>query len=72
MDTNEQQPWYNKKLQRGESLVISNPGNLPDEAYVERAYLKQEGIKSSVLIPLAVGGTFLVVVGFACLRSERQ
>jgi transcriptional regulator with GAF, ATPase, and Fis domain len=69
---NEQQPWYNKKLQRGEFLVISNPDNLPKEAYVERAYLKQEGIKSSVLIPLAVGGTFLGVVGFACLRSERQ
>ena len=69
---NKKLPWYNKKLQRGESLVINSPDNLPDEAFVEREYLQQEGVKSSVLIPLAVGGTFLGVVGFASLRSQRS
>ena len=65
-------PWYLKKLGRGELLVISNPDNLPEEASVERKFWKQQGIKSGVLFPLAVGGNFLGVVGFASLRKERQ
>ena len=69
---NKQLPWYSKKLQRGEPLVISNLYELPDEASAERGYLQEEGIKSSVIIPLAVGGTFLGAVGFASLRSERS
>ncbi len=69
---NEQQPWYSYKLYRCESIVMSNLDELPEEAAVEKAYCLQQGIKSSVLIPLAVGGSFLGVVGFACLNSERQ
>ena len=53
-------------------IVMTNPDNLPEEAVEERQHCLKQGIKSSVLIPLAVGGSFLGVVGFACLKSERQ
>lgn len=69
---NKEQPWYNKKLMRGESIIMSNWDSLPDEAALERVYWRKQGIKSSMLIPLAVGGTFLGVVGFASLREERH
>jgi len=69
---NEQQPWYSRKLYRCESIVMKSIADLPEEASVEKEHCLQQGIKSSALIPLAVGGSFLGVVGFASLKSERQ
>jgi formate hydrogenlyase transcriptional activator len=69
---NEQQPWYSKRLYRCEPVVMKSIEDLPEEAVVERAHCLQQGIKSSALIPLAVGGSFLGVVGFASLKSGRQ
>jgi transcriptional regulator with GAF, ATPase, and Fis domain len=69
---NKQQPWYNEKLMRGESIVMSSVAHLPNEASLERDYCREQSIKSSLLIPMAVGGTFLGVVGFAALRAERH
>ncbi len=68
---NETQPWYSAKLFRCESIVVSSLNQLPPEAAVEKAYCMQQGIKSSALIPLAVEGSLLGVVGFAALKSER-
>jgi transcriptional regulator with GAF, ATPase, and Fis domain len=69
---NETQPWYSEKLFRCEAIVMSSLDQLPAEAAVEKAYCRLQGIKSSVLIPLAVGGSFLGVVGFAALKTERE
>lgn len=69
---NKQFPWWNQRLLRGEIPVMTSPAALPDEASAERKYAYQHGIKSSVLVPMAVGGTFLGVVGFASLQSEHQ
>lgn len=69
---NETQPWYSEKLFRCESIVMSSVDQLPPEAAVEKKYCLEQGIKSCVLIPLAVGGSFLGVVGFAALKSERE
>ena len=38
----------------------------------EREHFISQGIKSYVLIPLAVSGNFLGVVGFAALKTERE
>jgi len=69
---NEQHPWYNRKLHRCEPIVMTRVEDLPKEATVERTYCLQQGIKSSVLIPLAVGGSFLGVAGFASIKTRRQ
>ena len=69
---NEQQPWYTQQMLLHEPLVMNSVEELPEEASVEKAYCIDQGVKSSVLIPLAVGGSFLGVVGFAALTSERQ
>jgi formate hydrogenlyase transcriptional activator len=69
---NEQQPWYSERLYQCEPIVMKNLDDLPAEATVERAHCLQQGIKSSALIPLAVGGSFLGVVGFASLKSGRE
>ncbi len=69
---NEQQPWYSSRLYRCEPVVMNSTDDLPKEAAVERAHCLQQGIKSSALIPLAGGGAFLGVVGFAALKSRRK
>lgn len=69
---NEQHPWYSHKLHRCEPVVMRSVEDLPEEAVIERAYCLQQGIQSSALIPLAVGGSFLGVVGFASIRSKRE
>ncbi len=69
---NEEQPWYTRKLLECEPIVMSKLDELPDEASNEKAHCLREGIQSSVLIPLAVGGSFLGVVGFASLSTERH
>ncbi len=69
---NEQQPWYSQRLYKCEPIVMKSLDDLPKEASVERAHCLQQGIKSSALIPLAVGGSFLGVVGFASLKAGRE
>ncbi|MEJ2156115.1 MAG: sigma 54-interacting transcriptional regulator [Desulfobacteraceae bacterium] len=69
---NEQQPWYTKKLLQHEPLVMNCVDELPMDAAVEKAFCIEHGVRSSVLIPLAVAGAFLGVVGFAALKTERQ
>ncbi len=69
---NEEVPWYTQKLLRHEPMVMCRVADLPEAAAVEKAYCLDHGIKSTVLIPLAVGGSFLGVVGFAALKAERQ
>ncbi|WP_459917745.1 sigma-54-dependent Fis family transcriptional regulator [Desulfocicer niacini] len=69
---NKQLPWYKKMLYNGRALVIDSPDDLPDEAWAEKAHFSQNKIKSSVLIPLAVAGTFLGVLGFVSVLSHQQ
>jgi formate hydrogenlyase transcriptional activator len=69
---NEQVPWFNQCLHRGETVVFSSPSDLPPEAETERDYSISQGIQSALLIPLGVGGNFLGVLGFAALTSKRS
>lgn len=69
---NEKLPWYYDLLRAGDSIVMSRLSELPPQARAEKEYCRQLGVKSSVHIPLAVGGAFLGGVAFAELRHERH
>lgn len=68
---NKEQPYYTKHLFKCQAIVMETIAELPDEAVAERNHCLREGIKSSALIPLAVSGEFLGVVGFSSLIQER-
>ncbi len=72
MVLNEHQPWYTHRLYQCRTIVMESVRDLPDEAIIEKRHCRNEGIQSSVLIPMAVGGSFLGVVGFACLKNPRK
>jgi formate hydrogenlyase transcriptional activator len=69
---NEEQPWYTDKIRRGEIVVMDRISGLPEEASTDRKFLQGLRTKSNLIIPLAVGGSPLGLLGFGAIRKERN
>jgi transcriptional regulator with GAF, ATPase, and Fis domain len=65
-------PWVYQQLQRGQPVVISCMGELPEEAAPDREMFRRYGTKSAVVVPLAAGGTGLGCLTFASLSESRK
>lgn len=64
-------PWLTQRLLSGKTVVFSDPDELPPESARD---IKLMGVlmpKSSVSIPLLVGGVSVGAIGFATLRKFR-
>lgn len=46
-------PWWTRRIERGNPIIISTLDDLPDEAFRERAVLEIQDIKSLIAVPLA-------------------
>ena len=65
-------PWTTQKILGGETLAISKMTELPAEAGRDRESYRLYGTKSTVLVPLSVGGgNVFGVLSFAATREER-
>ena len=64
-------PWIYGQLRRGQTVVITSLDDLPAEAAVDKELFLRYGTKSSVIVPLIMGGTFLGCLSFATLREAR-
>jgi formate hydrogenlyase transcriptional activator len=65
-------PWYYDRLLRGETIRFERlPDEAPDEAPRDRATALQDGIKSIVTIPIAVGGRFVCALSTGAFRAYR-
>jgi formate hydrogenlyase transcriptional activator len=69
---NEETPWFTRMLQRGETVAWSRPGDLPDEAMLERAFCARIGLRSNLTIPLKVSGRPLGALAIGSFRRERE
>jgi formate hydrogenlyase transcriptional activator len=65
-------PYCVGKVLAGQLLSFSNPGELPSEADVDRAFLEKHGPRSNLSLPLVAGGSVLGALAFGMLRHERQ
>jgi formate hydrogenlyase transcriptional activator len=66
-------PWVLAKILADQMLIISKMSDLPLEAARDRESFQMYETKSTVLIPLAVGGEGIFgVLGFAVIREERS
>ncbi len=64
-------PWYVAAVRSGNTLFLKRlPDDLPPEAEKERQVCLSQGIKSSVAIPLRVGGSLLGIISFSFLRGH--
>ena len=65
-------PWLGTQLLKGESIRIERlPDDLPDEAGPERSYALRTGMKSILVIPIAVGGRFVCAIGTNAFQTRR-
>lgn len=67
----DQLPWAAAKVLRGDIFLFTQISDLPPEATRDKAYLRKQGPKSAVVVPLAVAGSITGAVSFAALRTER-
>ncbi|CAB5080378.1 Formate hydrogenlyase transcriptional activator [Olavius algarvensis associated proteobacterium Delta 3] len=67
----DQLPWATSKMLRGDIFLFSQVSELPDKAARDKAYLRQQGPKSAVVIPLTVAGASTGAVSFTSLGTER-
>lgn len=60
-----QLPWWTDRIVHGKVLVTSDVNSLPDEAFLEKEFLRKRGIVSGASIPLEVGGEVFGAMVFA-------
>ena len=65
-------PWLTRRILAGEITVISAPEALPEEAHAEREHMKSTGAKSSLIVPLRVGGTLAGGLAYSSFRESQQ
>ena len=66
-------PWSVQKVLGGETVTISKMTDLPPEAGLDLENYHMYGTKSTVLVPLSVGGgPVFGLLSFAVLREERS
>ncbi len=72
MQAQEYFPWSARKILAGEMVAISNLFDLPPEAARDRESFHLYGTKSTLLIPLSVGGEAVIgALSFAVTREEK-
>jgi signal transduction histidine kinase len=53
----DQTPWIFARLREGRPVRVGRPGDLPDEAAVDRQSFEALGVRSAAVLPLVVGRT---------------
>lgn len=68
----DQQPWFISQLIQARLFYFSSPTELPEEATAEKAYLKQEGVQSAVILPLMAAGVSHGCIVLSASDAERR
>lgn len=61
----------NKLIDKLETVTINNIDSLSDDMNEEKKYLKEEGIKSIIAIPMVYGNSFVGILGLDSASSEK-
>jgi signal transduction histidine kinase len=64
-------PWMTARLQRGETISVSQLEEFPDEAAVDRQSYLAHRVKPQVAVPLLVSGTVVGGLIFSTVGAER-
>jgi PAS domain S-box-containing protein len=72
LNAEEQFPWTLRQMLAGQMVAMAFLGELPPEAVVDRETARHSGIKSSLILPLSLGGELPVgALALNTLRAER-
>lgn len=64
-------PRWMEKLSNSEIIYIPDVAELSNDWSSERNFLEQQGVKSSIVVPMEIGGELLGFAGFDSLRKPR-
>lgn len=64
------QPWWMGRVLRGEASLASRVDDLPEEAALEKEYLRRSGVASAASIPLTVGGEIAGAISFITVHRH--
>jgi PAS domain S-box-containing protein len=64
--------WYLGQLRADKIMRVRSLGDLPSEAIEQIEYRRRSGIRSSLGIPLRVGGRIVALINFSAFRSTRE
>jgi signal transduction histidine kinase len=67
----DQNPWIFARLRQGHVVRVTQPGDLPEEAEIDRRSLQALGMRSTVVLPLIVGPAVLGLFSVGTVRDER-
>ena len=65
-------PWLAQRTKTGETTVVRTLEDLPPEAHSEREFMESQGLKSSLVVPLRVGGRVMGVLSCSSFRHPQQ
>jgi formate hydrogenlyase transcriptional activator len=65
-------PWIAERMLAGETVVLSSPDDMPGEAALDAATLRQFGTLSTVIVPLKAHGEVLGCLSFASACRARR
>lgn len=65
-------PWWMKKLENNEDILVPQVSEMKDEAINEREILEEQDIKSVIVVPVSTGNELLGFVGFDAVRQRRD
>jgi transcriptional regulator with GAF, ATPase, and Fis domain len=71
MDARVFYPWACEQLLQGRTVAIASLDDLPAEAAVDKMTFRRSETKSTLVIPLLMGGAVIGAVTFAIIRAER-
>ncbi|MEJ2476356.1 MAG: sigma 54-interacting transcriptional regulator [Desulfobacterales bacterium] len=72
LDAKQAFPWVLDQVLRNGIVAISSPSELPPEAARDRESFQDWGVRSSVVVPLSIGGKVVGARSFARLRGDRD
>ncbi|MBW3671550.1 MAG: PAS domain S-box protein, partial [Acidobacteria bacterium] len=65
-------PWLMARLSRMESIRIDSVEGLPDEAAAEKKVLKEQDIRSLIIVPMALNQGLFGFLGFDAVRAPKE
>lgn len=69
--TDEMMPWFAKKIRNNEVIHIRNIDDMPEEAAREKDFMKREGLKSVIIVPLLYDNDIMGLIGFDSIKIEK-
>lgn len=69
---NDRFPWWMQKLENDEHLAIASPEALPQEARCVAGLMREQGIRSTLAVPVSCSGNRFGFLGFDAVHSQKQ